>query len=433
MNKGIKIFIGIVLFLAILYILPVLLIRDEKPLGDGKMSFDFDIKSIPESQNGYIISSKDKIISASLDEIEKEINPISTKELVDGLITKDQKYIDIVIKQIAKDPNFFSVISEIFSRPYYKELNVKRPQEASAYDILDPKGIARLSKAVPIAIAYQFAINNETQAQNLIVQSLAFTNKCYSSHYALVNYLACTAYEQSILDTVNKIAIKSALSGSDILSFRNYINAYMIDSRYAVNALKGEYFFERNIIMSFYSSYKNKQIWEKSDATMGEKLLVQMFPFTFLPNTTVNKAISLNENALAEVERGYCDKGTIDKENDIMRAHKQTQSLINIVGNEAFAVVAVGATDIAHKECERKFSEVGMDLNLAIQAYRKDNGVMPSSLDSLIPKYISSIPSDPFGNSSLKYSATKGIMYSIGSDFADDSGDSKKDLVIKVK
>ena len=81
---------------------------------------------------------------------------------------------------------------------------------------------------------------------------------------------------------------------------------------------------------------------------------------------------------------------------------------------------------------------------IAIERYRLANGTAaPIALNSLVPSYLSAVPSDPFDGKPLRYrKSTKGyIVYSVGPDRTDDKGtapkkgssaDAKYDLVFAV-
>lgn len=81
------------------------------------------------------------------------------------------------------------------------------------------------------------------------------------------------------------------------------------------------------------------------------------------------------------------------------------------------------------KACVREMSaSASLDcaiVGLAIERHRHDNGgALPDSLAALVPKYIGSIPEDPWNGKSLVYrSLTNGfIVYSVGEDQKDDGG-----------
>ena len=63
---------------------------------------------------------------------------------------------------------------------------------------------------------------------------------------------------------------------------------------------------------------------------------------------------------------------------------------------------------------------------LAVERFRLDNDALPETLNDLAPKYIESIPLDPFDGNPLRYKKleTGYSIYSIGPDCIDDGGKS---------
>ena len=63
-------------------------------------------------------------------------------------------------------------------------------------------------------------------------------------------------------------------------------------------------------------------------------------------------------------------------------------------------------------------------VELALRAYRCDEGKGPGSLTQLLPKYFQSLPIDPFSGNPLVYrpTGTNWVLYSLGPDRADDGG-----------
>jgi hypothetical protein len=63
-------------------------------------------------------------------------------------------------------------------------------------------------------------------------------------------------------------------------------------------------------------------------------------------------------------------------------------------------------------------------LDLAIRAYRLDEGRLPATLSDLVPKYLPVIPDDPYAASPIKYVLANGeySIYSFGPDRVDDGG-----------
>jgi hypothetical protein len=61
---------------------------------------------------------------------------------------------------------------------------------------------------------------------------------------------------------------------------------------------------------------------------------------------------------------------------------------------------------------------------LALERYRRDKGAWPAKLEELTPKYLSSVPPDPYDGKVLRYRHVKDgvIVYSVGPDGSDDGG-----------
>lgn len=79
---------------------------------------------------------------------------------------------------------------------------------------------------------------------------------------------------------------------------------------------------------------------------------------------------------------------------------------------------------------ERDAALRGMALFLAIQAYRKEHGEVPETLDQLVPDYLPRVPLDAFDGKPFRYlhSGVPGLpteawaAYSVGTNFTDDGG-----------
>jgi hypothetical protein len=61
---------------------------------------------------------------------------------------------------------------------------------------------------------------------------------------------------------------------------------------------------------------------------------------------------------------------------------------------------------------------------IAVERYRLANGKLPDSLDDLVPKFLESVPIDPFDAKPLKYKkfGPGFVIYSVGEDLSDDGG-----------
>jgi len=63
---------------------------------------------------------------------------------------------------------------------------------------------------------------------------------------------------------------------------------------------------------------------------------------------------------------------------------------------------------------------------LALRAYQLTNGKLPPDLNALVPEFLDAVPLDDFDGQSLRYSAEKKIVYSVGQNLKDDGGNDSR-------
>lgn len=71
----------------------------------------------------------------------------------------------------------------------------------------------------------------------------------------------------------------------------------------------------------------------------------------------------------------------------------------------------------------------------ALERFHADTGRYPEKLTALVPKYLTSLPADPYGGA-LRYAATPSSgrrVWSIGPDGHDDHGQPPKDIALQVE
>ncbi len=55
-----------------------------------------------------------------------------------------------------------------------------------------------------------------------------------------------------------------------------------------------------------------------------------------------------------------------------------------------------------------------LQTRLAVQAYRVEQGKLPEGLGALVPNYLHSLPLDGFDGRRLRYSRSRGELWSLG-------------------
>ena len=82
--------------------------------------------------------------------------------------------------------------------------------------------------------------------------------------------------------------------------------------------------------------------------------------------------------------------------------------------------------------CQYKGQLAGLDVALACARHHLDTGSYPSALSALVPKYLDSVPLDPFDGQEMRFDADRGVVYVAGEDLVDNGGEEDERNVVRV-
>ena len=99
----------------------------------------------------------------------------------------------------------------------------------------------------------------------------------------------------------------------------------------------------------------------------------------------------------------------------------------NAIGKILYDSISIILAGLNTRKCEEDLLVGATQAMIAIKAFQNDTNNYPTSLNELVPNYLSSVPRDPFDGKLLKYSATKKIIYSVGEDLQDSGGSTGDD------
>ncbi len=94
----------------------------------------------------------------------------------------------------------------------------------------------------------------------------------------------------------------------------------------------------------------------------------------------------------------------------------------NMVGKNVARLMRSSGEIIVDKKYLMECSVAATSLQLACIAYRGAEGRLPEDLSALVPKYLPSIPADPYDGKPFRYAPAKGVVYSVGKDLKDSGG-----------
>ena len=150
------------------------------------------------------------------------------------------------------------------------------------------------------------------------------------------------------------------------------------------------------------------------------------------------EAYYANLIALAEKPYGTTTQTELDAFADAFGQAVGSPRLLGLrdpVGAEIICLVGVHGGDLLRERATHLAGLHGMALFCAVQAYRKEQGEPPDTLDQLVPGCLPRIPSDPFDGKPFRYRkhSVPGLppqawaVYSIGPDFIDNGGEARSE------
>ena len=196
--------------------------------------------------------------------------------------------------------------------------------------------------------------------------------------------------------------------------------------------------FDRGLIRSFKTEYKTyakllddlnegKFNLNKTAGARRQRSGLKRLPsLLFQPNKTkylmANHFRILINNASLPYNKG---KPVVSTNDELNVEGKSKLSLMvsgNVIGKMLAGMILPNLNDLVERKCKTECSSAATRLILACRAYQTGLHALPDGLEALVPKYIASIPSDPYDGQSFKYSKSKAIVYSVGKDLKDGGG-----------
>jgi hypothetical protein len=196
--------------------------------------------------------------------------------------------------------------------------------------------------------------------------------------------------------------------------------------RGAIRAIKGEY---KNTAMTIDQFRDGKFGGTCSDSGNMRSWMKRkrMNAYVFQPNKTKLIFANYDREMIRNARLPYAGI----KHSDVKEAFGLNESRVmlmirpNAMGRLLCGLMAPSLDSFFERKCRVECSVAAARLLVACNAYRKAEGSLPDALQSLVPKYLTSIPADPYDGQPFRYSLTEGIVYSVGKDLKDSSGSSK--------
>ncbi len=388
--------------------------KDIAPINDSDLSLK--IVTVSNSDNAYF----------DLIKLENAIfEPEGKSQIILDMVagkTWDDKLAEEIVSRNAQSFGYFA---EAARKPKFQDPISANPAYITPNAVLPAmnswRRMARLSAIRAIYLAKQ---GKDKEAMNEALNSVSIGQKIQESQAPLIEYLVAIAMKGVGLETVQKILTTSKLSSNELKQYAQSLNEYYKNEDGFINSFKGEYRIQSWSIDAITSG--NPEVLKEfvgEEGSENQDIAKKIKDnYYFQPNKT---KLLFAEYTRANIKSANESCGEI-KVTEVKRLAPTNPAKLyteeNAIGKILHNVIAASLTSVSTKKCEEDLLVSATQAQVAIKAYKNDTNTYPSSLNELVPIYLSSVPQDSFDGKPLKYSAGKKIIYSIGQDMQDSGG-----------
>ena len=410
-------FFGIIIFLVVAFLnLPriLTLIRpgDAPPPDDSALLLKKI--SIPDEQNGFFALSQinpDSIYrppgNSNFDlDYTNYKEPIKWDQaLVDDVLQKNQAVLDL-FNQVAE--------KEYFQVPDYQDpaninVNVK------LYPMNGWRGAARLQAIKALSLSWQ---GKPDEALREAVKISSLGHKIINSQNSLIGTLVGISIQLLGSQTILEILpygnpTKDALVEveKDLQNVSDNTDGYQNAFRFEYTTISNEI----DTITEGIAEGINQMV--KNGTADPAFVKYAKYGYYYKPNQTKNLYYQLYQQEVSAVGvrcelEGQDDQLISENLKKVVPWKLVFQE--NAIGRLLFSVTGLSLGSALTKECQNDLAVNVAQTELALRAYKIDNGSLPSNLDALVPQYLPAVPMDPFDKQPIRYEAQKQIIYSVG-------------------
>jgi hypothetical protein len=310
----------------------------------------------------------------------------------------NQEEIDRLLSQ---NESIFLVVREALKKPYFQNTNIP-----AWYDSSQKVEIFSILKIMMIRTHSMQKTGDPELIRTVLEEQLVFSDRLIDSQGTLVEFMTGLAGRTWSLKVISERLKTDNITKDEI----SHYEALLKDSPNVIEGLitgiKIEY-------ISAKKSLPSLQIWWSDRYKKHPKGLIS--DLVAAPNYDRPETIRLFYNRYKEIISflKYPFSDNLFSEEKLFYEEQKKQEHVpgNIVGKLLLRIGFPGYSN-AFRHCARCDALAGcVQVQVAVKKYFRDKGVLPSTLEVLIPEYLPGIPEDTFSGGTLKYSAQAGCVF----------------------
>lgn len=419
MRKIFIIVLGIIFTVVAIILLPFILglfTKDIDPIDDSDLNLQ--VISIPDEDNAYFDLIK---IEDAIYEPKEKVKEI--QDMISGKMW-DEKLAEEII---SSNQRAFEYFSEASRKPKFQDPVLSNPKNINPSMVLPSLNSWRtMSGYSSIKALYLSKQGKENEAIYEALSSVYIGQKIQESQATLIEYLIAIVMKEGGLETVQNIIALSNLNSDELKKYAQNLDQFYKNENGFISTIKGEYYMQSIIVDALVNGDTEvlQTYTEEQSRDISQKLKNNYY---FRPNKTKALFAEYARKNIENVNKFCNNIQDVDIKMQVPPSYLKAYFSENLIGKIFHDITAINLSSANIKRCNEDSLISATQAIIAIKAYENDNGDYPSSLEQLVPDYLSSIPLDYFDGNPLRYSKEDKILYSIGEDLKDTGGSNGDD------
>ncbi len=414
---GLPVLAGYILFQG------MLLVTHDIPEPDDS-DLQLPVLNIPREQNAYYVFSEIG---------EDEIYWPTDRGNLEGMLAWENWDDTLAQEILQKNAHALDVFERGVALPIFQQPEFQDPKNYNANQIIPSVAFLRnLAKVNALKSTVLQREGREEEAMDQSIKTMAMAKMLQDSQGSPINYLLGVAVKEMGLSNFRELVRHSNLQSSELLPYRMQLEEYKESKASLQRMLRAEYVMfvntqESIIDSAFYEEepvellYEGELAEDENEPLQGVPHFIKVGGFFYYQS---NKTKLL----FAELYRGMIRNAEQGHYGLVRHAEKMPMNLSVVFQNNAIGkilsnVVSISFDGLYKRKFQETFSVKATQSLLALKAYEQDRGVLPNSLEELVPAYLPEVPQDPFDGKQMRYVPERRIIYSTGEDLVDDGGD----------
>lgn len=331
-------------------------------------------------------------------------------------------------------------------RPYFQIPKVEDPEDFGAATLFpELSHLRELARWGVVQGNYLFAKGKEKEAFDWFLNVAKFSKMLENSPRpaGMIQYLVGAAINSIGLEGTRKRIGESNLPPEILKNYARKLEELAGDGEGLKRSFRMEYMMTSNSFQlvepSLYWKSKVREMEEiyGEDVLYLPSILSTWARVYYKPNETHLEVAEFWRSMIREIDKTYKEMkvpNLLEKEKmeyfelegddclGLGEEIKETLFRENSLGREMVETMTPVVSGIIETKCREKFQREALACLVALRAYQKAKGYLPTSLEELVPEYLSQVPIDPFDGEPLRYSREKRIIYCVGKDLKDSGG-----------